>query len=209
MTSFSPSYRCWAVCVVVVPAVSSLAPPCRPWARRLARRVVLGPGVSWLCLPYRRVARRVVVWLAVSSFCPPCPCFSHLVVFPVVLRPLALWFGPPSPPSSVVSAVLSFSPSRLLRMCQTWGWGLVEEGRNGGRAKTSHDESRGSFSVLTVWASHLLGPPFGSSFPFVFSPIEGAHIPRERGGAPGASSSVVGSELGRPGGDGGGGMKRA
>jgi len=39
-----------------------------------------------------------------------------------------------------------------------------------GRQKTSHDESHGSFSWRTVWASHFLGPPLGpplgSSFPY-------------------------------------------
>jgi hypothetical protein len=36
-------------------------------------------------------------------------------------------------------------------------WGGM--GWNEGLAKTNHDESRGSFSRRTAWASHFLGPP--------------------------------------------------
>src|SRR4029077_8456239 len=82
-----------------------------------------------------------------------------------------------------------------------------------GRGKGENEPRRKSRLVLvTHWASHSPGPPFGYSFPFVSSSVKRAHIPLLRGGAPVGLSEVVGSEVEGRGGDdgdgGGGGVKR-
>ncbi len=97
--------------------------------------------------------------------------------------------------------------------CRPWAvrvvaWPAVLSFTLGAEVSGGGVRGKGSFSLRTGWASHCLGPPFRSSSPFALSCIEQAHIPQWRGGAPRGLSSMVGTDVGRRGGDGGGGVER-
>jgi len=158
-SSFGPSGHRWAVHVAIEPPGSSSG----PFVLLLACSIIVRPVASSSGHYVGWLACGVVLQLLVLSCSPRCCglacCVAVSPALPslrVVLPLFVLSRGPPCR-RSAVAVVLNV------------GWGSVEEGRNEGRARTSHDFCHGPFSWRTVWASHFLGPPFGYSFPLAFS----------------------------------------
>jgi len=226
-SSSGPPCRGWAVRVFVEPAVSSLGPP----YHGCAVRVVVGPIEPWLgpSPPCRGWALGVAVEPPVSLLGPSRRRWAIRIVVghscrglgrPVILRLLALSLGLPcgrvAPRVFVSPAVSSFphswcgvaclvvvQPFPAVRIVVT---SALEVSGGEERGKSKNELRQKSWPVLVT---HWLGLPLPGSPLWLLLPLPifllftGPH-PSEEGRGTAGLSSMVGSEVERQGGEGGG-----